>query len=147
MDAGSRSGEVAATSGIPWTRAALTWMLMMLVETGNGLLREVFVAPLIGALRARQLGVFFGSTTVLLVAAICARWIGTHAPRQQIALGAFWVVLTLAFELALGRALKISWSRLLSDFNPAQGGFMLLGLAVMFAAPMLVSRWATKETR
>ncbi|HUQ11699.1 MAG TPA: hypothetical protein VM146_15395 [Steroidobacteraceae bacterium] len=122
-------------------------MLMMLAETCNGFLREVFVAPSIGALRARQLGVLLGSSMVLLIAAACARWVGAGTRRQQIALGAFWVVLTLAFELALGRALNISWPLLLSDYNPAQGGFMLFGLAVIFAAPMLVSRWATSKIR
>jgi hypothetical protein len=45
---------------MPWLRAALVWMLIMLAETGNGVIREVFIAPVIGAMRARQLGVLIG---------------------------------------------------------------------------------------
>ncbi len=54
--------------------------------------------------------------------------------------GALWVALTLVLEFSVGRAMGTGWSRLFSDYNPAQGGFMLLGLAVMFLAPMLTRR-------
>lgn len=128
-------------SQVPWTRAALTWMLMMLAETGHGAVREIFIAPLIGALRARQLGVLIGSVIVVLIAWLCSRWLKANTPRKQWAVGVFWVVLTLLFEFSLGRATGASWSRLLSDYNPAQGGFMLLGLFVMFIAPRLVAKW------
>jgi hypothetical protein len=61
----------------------------------------------------------------------------------RLAVGRLWVALTVCFEMALGRALELSWGRILSDYNPAQGGFMLLGLAVMFAAPTLAWKWRT----
>jgi hypothetical protein len=138
MDTGSRGRPIAA---IPWTRAALTWMLIMLAETGHGAVREVFIAPLIGGLRARQVGVLTGSLLVLLIAWLCSRWMRAGSTRAQFTVGAFWVALTLLFEFSLGRAMGASWARLFSDYNPAQGGFMLLGLAVLFAAPWLVSRW------
>jgi hypothetical protein len=54
--------------------------------------------------------------------------------------GTLWVALTLVFEFSLGRALGTGWSRMFSDYNPARGGFMLLGLAVMFLAPMVTRR-------
>jgi hypothetical protein len=54
--------------------------------------------------------------------------------------GASWIILTVIFELALGRAIGLSWDRIFSDYNPARGGFMLLGLAFMGIAPMLAAR-------
>ena len=141
MDTGSRGREVSPDhETVPWTRAALTWMLIMLAETGHGALREVFIAPLIGGLRARQLGVLVGSLLVLLIAWLCSRWLQASTRRSQWAVGAFWVALTVVFEFTLGRAMGLDWSRLLSDYNPAQGGFMLVGLVVMFLAPMLTRR-------
>jgi hypothetical protein len=125
---------------VPWTRATLTWMLIMLVETGHGAAREIFIAPLIGGLRARQLGVLVGSMLVLLLAWSCSRWLAADDRRSQLVVGALWVALTLVFEFSLGRAMGITWPRLFSDYNPALGGFMLAGLAVMFLAPMLTSR-------
>lgn len=124
---------------MPWTRAALTWMLMMLAETGQGVVREIFIAPLIGAQHARQLGVLTGSLIVLAIAWLTARWVNARTPRTQYGVGALWVVLTLIFEFSAGRAAGLSWSRLLSDYDPAQGGFLVLGLAVMLLAPRIVS--------
>ena len=111
---------------------------MMLAETAHGTVRELFIAPAIGGLRARQLGVFTGSLLIFLVAWFMARWLNAATRREQIKVGAFWVALTIAFEVALGRATGVSWHRILSDYNPLHGGLMLLGLAFMFCTPMLV---------
>jgi hypothetical protein len=112
-------------------------MLIVLVETLHGMVREIFIAPVLGDLRARQLGVLVGSVIVLGIAWLCAGWLGAHSRRAQLLVGALWVVLTVAFEITLGRAIGMSWGRIVSDFNPAQGGFMIAGLAAMFIAPML----------
>ena len=123
-------------------RAALVWMLFTLAETGSGMVREVFIAPVIGGMRARQIGVLVGCVVIFVIAWLTARWMGASSRRQQFTVGAFWVILTLAFEFALGRATGASWSRILSDYNPAHGGFMLLGLAFMFITP-----WLTRKLR
>jgi hypothetical protein len=117
-------------------------MLFMLAETGSGMVREVFIAPVIGALRARQLGVLVGCILIFVIAWLTARWMGAGTRRQQLMIGTFWVLLTLIFEFALGRSIGASWSRILSDYNPAHGGFMLLGLAFMFITP-----WLTRKLR
>lgn len=146
MDAGSRSVAVNPAP-VRWTPAIVAWMLMMLAETGHAAVREIWLGPMWGALRARQIGVLIGSLLVLLVAWACSRWIRAGTPRAQLTVGAAWVVLTLVFEFAVGRAMHLSWPRLLSDYNPAQGGFMLLGLAVMFLAPRWVARWPGARAR
>lgn len=109
----------------------------MLAETVHGALREVFIAPAIGGLRARQIGVLVGSGIVILLAWATARWMGAATRRIQLLVGGLWVSLTLVFEMALGRALGAGWERILSDYNPLRGGFMMLGLTFMFFAPML----------
>jgi hypothetical protein len=116
-------------------------MLMMLAETAHAAAREIWLGPAFGALRARQFGVLIGSIIVLLIAWACSRWIRAESRRAQLAVGSLWLVLTLVFEFSVGRAMHLSWARLLSDYNPARGGFMLLGLAVMFIAPLWVARW------
>ncbi len=125
-----------------WMRASLVWMLMMLTETGHGVVREVFIAPVIGGLRARQFGVLIGCVLIFVIAWLTARWMGATTQRQQFKVGAFWVILTLVFEFALGRALGMSWTHILADYNPARGGLMLLGLTFMFFAP-----WITRKLR
>ncbi len=134
----SRRGEVEA---FPWWRASLTWMLIILAETLHGMVREIFIAPVLGDLRARQIGVFVGCVLIFIIAWLTARWIGARSHRTQLAVGALWVVLTLVFEIALGRALGASWERILEDYNPARGGFMILGMAFLFLAPRLAATW------
>jgi hypothetical protein len=115
-------------------------MVIMLFETAHGAVREFFIAPAIGGLRARQAGVPVGCVIVFAVAWFTAGWLGAHSRRQQLAVGGLWVVSTLAFELSVGRAVGVSWERLLADYDPARGGLMALGLAFMFVTPMLVAR-------
>jgi hypothetical protein len=128
-------------NAVPWQRALLVWMMIMTVETVLGMAREVFVAPVIGDVRARQLGVLVGSLMIVGVARLTARWLNARERRTQWIVGAFWVVLTVVFEMTLGRALGASWERILSDYNPGRGGFMTAGLVVMFFAPMLAAKW------
>ena len=122
---------------MPWLRVVLVWMLIMMAETGHGVVREIFIAPVIGGWRARQLGVLVGCVIVFVIAWLTARWMKANTHRDQLKAGACWVILTLVFELALGRATGMSWARLLSDYNPAGGGLMLFGLVFMFATPWL----------
>jgi hypothetical protein len=135
MDAGSRSGEVAL-----WRRAAAVWMLVILAETVHGILRELLLAPAVGALAARQIGVPVGCVIIFAIAWGTVRWIGASGHRQWLAIGALWVALTVVFEISLGLAIGASWTRILSDYNPARGGFMLFGLAFMGIAPWLAAR-------
>jgi hypothetical protein len=138
MDAGSRSLEVIRA--VPWRRATLAWMLIILLESVNGTIREIFIAPVLGDLRARQLGVPVACVIVFLVAWATSRWIGAATSRLHLLVGAWWVALTLAFECALGRAIGLSWSRILADYDPTRGGFMVLGLAFMVFAPVLAAK-------
>lgn len=115
-------------------------MLIILVETLHGMAREVFIAPALGDLRARQVGVFVGCVLIFLITWVTARWLGARSRRTRLQVGAFWVLATLGFEFALGRALGASWERILEDYNPARGGFMILGMAFLFLSPMLAAR-------
>jgi hypothetical protein len=131
----------AQAGGVPWTRATLAWMLMMLVETVHGIAREVMLAPVIGDLRARQWGVLVGSLLVLAIACALSGWLRATTRGAQWVVGGYWLALTVLFEVLVGRATHMGWPRILANYNPAEGGFMVLGLLVMFLAPWLVARW------
>jgi hypothetical protein len=138
MGAGSRSDQVAAP--FPFGRVVAVWMVIMLAETVHGAMREIFIAPALGDLRARQLGVLIGSLIILAIAWTTARWMRAPTPPLQLKAGATWVALTLMFEISLGLALGLSAERIFSDYNPARGGFMALGLVFMFFAPRLAAK-------
>jgi hypothetical protein len=143
MDTGSGSETLTATN---WYRAVIVWMAFMLVETVHGVMRELFIAPEIGGLRARQLGVPVGCVILFVVAWFSARWLGAKTRRQQLLVGGLWVFLTPVFEFLIGSAFGNPLPQLAADYNPARGGLMLLGLAFMFVTPMLVARPDSRDT-
>ena len=123
-----------------WARALVVVLIIAGAETLHGIARTIFLTPRLGDLRARQFGVLTGSLLILAIATTAIRWLGPRTARQQLAVGALWVVCMLAFELGLGRALGASWSRLAADYDPAQGGFMLIGMTVVLLAPTIACR-------
>jgi hypothetical protein len=124
---------------VRWRRATFAWMSIILLETVNGTVREIFIAPALGDLHARQLGIPIACVIVFLIAWATVRWMGLATRPLQFTVGAWWASLTLAFEATLGRAMGLSWSRILADYDPSRGGFMLLGILFMVFAPMLAA--------
>lgn len=121
-------------------RALAAWLLIILAESVHGMIRQAFIAPLIGELPARQVGVLIGSVLILAIAWMCIRWIGPRSFGQQFAVGLIWVVLTALFEFGLGTALGYTRERMLADYKLAEGGWMGLGMLVMLFAPALAAR-------
>ena len=125
---------------MPFGRVIAVWMLLMLAETAHGWLRAILIAPAVGDLRARQVGVLVGCLIIFAITVATIRWMGTRTSRSQFLAGGIWVVLTLAFEVSLGLAMNLGAARILEDYNPARGGLMWLGLAFMFLAPRLAAK-------
>jgi len=121
-------------------RALVAWVLIIVAETVHGMLRQWLLVPVVGDLRARQIGVLIGSAIIFAIAWALARWIDARTLRVQLAVGAVWVVLTLGFEYTLGRLLGLPTERMLADYDVARGGFMLFGLAFMLVALALAAR-------
>ena len=123
-------------------RAFLVWCLILVLEFVHGILRTVWLVPVVGDLSARQIGVMVGSALILLVAWLTIRWIGAHTRRQLLAVGLAWTGLMLGAEVLLGRWLfGYPWSRIAADFDPAQGGLLGFGMIVLLSAPPLAYRW------
>ena len=126
---------------MPWTRAFLAWLAIIVAESIHGTLRTLYLAPVIGDLPSRQVGVLTGTLIIFLVALALSRWLGAHTRQQLLAVGALWVMLTVAFEVGLGRSvLHYDWSRILADYGLSQGGLMGFGLLAMLFMPLLAER-------
>ena len=123
-------------------RGLAVWCVIILAESVHGLARELWLKPLVGDFRARQLAVFTGMVLILLLAWLFTHWVCAQSRRQLLKVGGLWVALTLAFEFGLGRfGLGYSWERMLEDYNLFKGGWLGLGLLFMFFAPLLAARF------
>lgn len=123
-----------------WPKAIATWLLIVAAESVHGTLRQLFIAPALGDLPARQLGVLTGAVIIFAIAWLCIRWIGARTFAQQLRVGLVWVALIVVFEFSLGIALGYTRARMLSDYDIAQGGLMGFGLLFMLFAPALAAR-------
>ena len=110
-----------------WLRAIAVWVLLMSAEIVHGVARTLFLAPAVGDFRARQLAVVSGSLLMLAITCLTIRWLQPRATQSVVAIGVMWVVLTLAFEIGLGRLAGYSWNRIGSDYDLLHGGLMPLG--------------------
>lgn len=130
---------MSALQRLRWGRALAVWLLIALIESVHGVLRQTFVAPHLGADLTRPLGFVVGAALVLAVAVWTQPWLVARTRGAQLGVGVLWLGLMLAFELLLGRAQGFSWQRIGAEFDPSQGGLMLFGLLVMLFAPMVAA--------
>lgn len=122
-------------------RASAVWLVIMVLESAHGGLRELFLAPAVGDFRARRIAVFTGSLLILAAACLFVRWIRAGTTRRLIAVGVLWLVLTLIFEFCVVRpALGYSWERALSDYDLSRGGLMPFGLLLLTLSPLVASK-------
>lgn len=89
---------------------------------------------------ARQVGVFVASALILLIAYLTTRWLDARTLKNQLQIGAVWVVLMLIFEFCLGAALGVTRTQMLADYNLAQGGLMGLGFTFLLFAPAIAAK-------
>jgi hypothetical protein len=123
-----------------WRRAFLAWLTIAVAESIHGILRRIFLLPVLGDLGAHQVGLLVGCIIIFLIAWATVRWIGAKTLSQQLRVGLFWMVLMFAFELSLGLAFGYSLDRILLDYNIAEGRLMILGMLFMLFAPALAAK-------
>jgi hypothetical protein len=122
-------------------RALAVWVCIILVEVLHGVARTLFLAPVIGDFRARQVAVFTGSFLIVLVATLFIGWLRPANIREAVRVGIVWLVLTLTFEIAFGRfVVHVSWARIASDYDLPRGGLLPIGLLVLAAAPLIAAK-------
>jgi hypothetical protein len=122
-------------------RGIAVWVLIIIVETIHGTLRQLFLAPVVGDVQARRIGVFTGLALIFLVAVLTIRWVAASTLYEFLVIGALWMVLTVGFEVALGHVvLGYDWSRILEDYDLSRGGLMGVGLLAMMFTPALAAR-------
>ena len=106
--------------------AAGFWLLLAVIATAAGIARELFLIPLLGELRAHQLGTLLVTLAFLAAISVFVRRMRL-SPDEGIVAGVAWLLCAVAFEFGFGHYVDgLSWSRLLSDYDLSQGRLLLL---------------------
>ena len=123
-----------------WLRSIAIWLLIIIVESIHGTLRQLYLAPLIGDFRARRISVFTAIALIFVITLLTIRWLRTHHTGTLVRVGAVWVTLTFLFEVGLGLVVGYDWNRIFEDYDLSKGGLMGLGLLAMLFTPLIAAR-------
>lgn len=126
-------------------KALAVWVAILLVAVLNGVLRETFLLPRLGAPWGLLLSGAFLSVLVLIAAYLALSWLGTrHAPHLW-GIGFGWLALTLIFEFSFGLWQGQSWPTLLEAYTFKSGNLWPVVLVVVALAPIAAAKvrgWA-----
>ncbi len=125
-----------------WLQIVSLCVLLASVETLHGIARTVWVVPRLGKARALKVAIVTGT---LLAFAVCA-WrvpgIGLQGDAAHLALGLGLAAFMAGVDIAMGMlVLRRPLAKVLPDFNPATGNYLLYGLIGLALAPWIVWRW------
>ncbi len=121
-------------------RALVVWFVILVLAILNGAMRDLILAPRIGDTIARAISTVVLCGLILLVTWYTIRWVEPRGPKQAIAVGAFWLVLTMCFEFGAGWYAGKPWSVIMEDYNIIRGRIWVLVPVVTLVAPYWVGR-------
>jgi hypothetical protein len=122
-------------------RSIVIWLIFIIIESLNGTIRTLWLVPLLGELRAHQISFMTGSLLILTISTIFVRWLKISSFAQSLGVGVLWMLLTVLFEVGLGRfGFGYSWAQIAADYNLFQGRLMSLGLVLLVLAPLIATK-------
>ena len=123
------------------TRALVIWVVMLVLASVNGAIREALLVPTIGDVAGRAVSTLTLAGLVLLLTYLTIQWIHPRSARGTWGVGGLWVALTLAFEFLAGHFIfGNAWSQLLEDYDVFRGRIWILVLITIALAPFACAR-------
>ncbi len=135
--------QSVSSGGMTWqtrVRVLLVWLLILALAVANGSLREFVLTPLLGVTPGFLVSGVLLCGLILLVAYVCLPWLRVNGTSQLLSVGVTWLLLTLAFEFALGLAQGKSYAELLEAYHFQQGNIWPVVLLVTLVAPYLAAK-------
>lgn len=125
------------------SRILLTWLAMAIAMSANGILRELVLERHLTESTAGWVSLGLGLAIILLITSIGFRGTPAHYPTASLlAVGAFLVGLTIAFEFAVGIMVdKKSLGELAAAYAFWRGETWPLVLLVLGLTPLM---WRSK---
>lgn len=117
-------------------------MLLAVLMSANGIFRELVLARAMARETAAIVSVLLGVTIILIVTGVFFRRLASESVPALASLGALLVVLTVAFEFALGHYGEgKSWAELSASYAFWRGELWPFVLLVLGLTPLLWGRW------
>lgn len=121
-------------------KALIIWSGILVLAIANGMLRESFLIPALGAPSALVLSGLLLSAVILGVTYYSLPWLQVTSPTGLFAVGLEWLALTLVFEFSFGRWQGKSWPELLEAYTFKDGNLWPVVLAITVLAPYITAK-------
>lgn len=122
------------------SKSLTVWLVILFCAVANGALRESVLISHLGKAPGLLLSGVLLSALILVITFLALPWLGAHRPAQLMGFGAFWVALTLAFELSFGRFQGKTWATILEAYTFKDGNIWPVVLLVTAVAPYAAAR-------
>jgi hypothetical protein len=119
------------------TRVLVTWLILAVLMTANGALRELVLKAALDFGVADLISAILGIAIVLGVTFISFRSPPDYPIASLALMSLLLVGLTIAFEFGLGRMAGKSWSELLANYHFWEGRYWVLVLLTLAISPFL----------
>ena len=121
-----------------WLRILSLCVVLACTETLHGIFRTVVVTPRLGKQRAIRLSALTGTLLALLVCRLLVPGIGLTGWAELLVLGLGLATFMAAFDISLGLwLLRKPWRKVMLDFDPRTGNWLLFGLMALVTLPAL----------
>ncbi len=122
-------------------KAVALWFAILVLAILNGTLREKALIPVLGSFSGFIASGAILSICIFLVAFAAAPWYGLLSSREWLLIGAFWLLLTLAFEFSFGLFVQHkTLAELFEAYTFRGGNLWPLVLVVTFISPYLAAK-------
>jgi hypothetical protein len=120
-------------------KALLFWLVMLIFANLNGAFREFALKKFLSESAAHIVSTILLSIIFLIIAYLFVkRNISGNDFSSFVLVGVIWLVLTLSFEFLVGHYIFGNpWSKLLYDYNLAQGRIWVIVPVLTLFAPMI----------
>lgn len=128
-------------------RTLAVWLLLAVLMSLNGAVREFVLVPALGRSAAEAASVVLGLAIILATTWAFFRRLTNRPTSELVRMTLLLLVLTVAFEFLLGRFVSgASWKELLAMYAFWRGETWVLLLAAISLSPLLWGRWLARHS-
>ncbi|MBT8089158.1 MAG: hypothetical protein KJO01_03025 [Gammaproteobacteria bacterium] len=123
----------------------LVWLVLAVVATANGIIRQITYGKIVSDLTAHQISTITAILATGGVAWMANQFWSIESSAQAWAIGLLWLILTVIFEFGFGHyVVGHPWQKLFADYKIFDGRVWSLFLIWVLIIPLVVFKLSTK---
>lgn len=122
-------------------KSIAVWLVIVIAAIFNGAIREKLLIPFIGSDISLPLSGITLSALVFIITYVAIPFFGNVKSGVYLLIGAFWILLTLAFEYLFGHyVMGTPWHEINQVFTLLNGNLFIIVLIVTALSPWAAAR-------